>query len=166
MRKVILTTILLCSVFCTVNAQKIGHFSYKAVMEAMPAYATAQRTLQSMRQRYSDELALSEKEFSEKYELFIEQQSSLDPSISEKRQAELRSLYDSNIKFRDDSRRTLSQTEADLMTPIKARIAEVIKTVGQQGGYTLLINTDSDSCPYLDESTTDDVTPLLLQQLR
>ena len=119
-----------------------------------------------MRQRYSDELALSEKEFSEKYELFIEQQATLDPSISEKRQAELRSLYDSNIKFRDDSRRTLSQTETDLMTPIKARIAEVIKTVGQQGGYTLLINTDSDSCPYIDPATCDDVTPLLLQQLR
>ena len=155
-----------CSVFCTANAQKIGHFSYNAVMQALPAYVSAQQNLERMRKQYDDELQASEKEFSEKYEVFIEQQPLLDPSISEKRQSELRDLYDSNIRFRDNSRRLLEQTERDLMAPVKESIQRAISTVGQQGGYTLIVNTDSDACPYIDEAACDDVTPLILQQLR
>ena len=166
MRKVIFTIIVICSVFCTANAQKIGHFSYNAVLQGLPAYVAAQQNLQRMRKQYADELQAAEKEFSEKYEFFIEQQSSLDPSISEKRQSELRSLYDSNIKFRDNSRRMLQQTEADLMSPIKASISSAISIVGKDGGYTVIINTDSDACPYIDGAATTDVTAEILSLLR
>ena len=166
MRRIIFTIIVICSVFCTANAQKIGHFSYNAVLQGLPAYVAAQQNLQRMRKQYADELQAAEKEFSEKYEFFIEQQSSLDPSISEKRQSELRSLYDSNIRFRDNSRRVLQQTESDLMSPIKANISRALSTVGKEGGYAVIINTDSDACPYLDGAATEDVTAAILSQLR
>ena len=157
---------MICSVFCTANAQKIGHFSYKAVMQALPAYAAAQQNLERMRKQYADELQASEKEFSEKYEFFIEQQASLDPSISEKRQSELRDLYNNNIRFRDSSRRLIQQAEIDQMKPIKENLQRAINTVGKEGGYTLIVNTDSDACPYVDMSQTDDVTSAILKQMK
>jgi outer membrane protein len=119
-----------------------------------------------MRKQYADELQASEKEFTEKYELFIEQQSDLAPSISEKRRTELQDLYDSNIKFRDDSQRLLKQAEQDLMAPIKEKIRQALITIGKQAGYTIILNTDSDACPYVDDTLTDDVTEQLLQLMR
>ena len=166
MRKCILTLIMICSVFCTANAQKIGHFSYKAVLNGMPAYVTAQQELERMRKAYTEELQMGEREFSEKYELFIEQQSTLDPSISEKRRSELQELYNSNIKFRDESQRMLKQKEQDSMTPITESIKRAVNIVGQQGGYLLIVNTDSDACPYLDGAATYDVTAEILNFLR
>lgn len=166
MRKVVLTIIVICSVFCTANAQKIGHFSYNAVLQGLPVYVSAQQELERMRTQYDEELQASEKEFTEKYEVFIEQQPTLDASISEKRQSELRDLYDSNIKFRDDSRRKLQQKENDLTALIKASIQSAVNTVGRDGGYTIIVNTDSDACPYIDASATDDLTETILKLLK
>ena len=166
MKKVLFTIIIICSVFCTANAQKIGHFSYNSVLKSIPAYVSGMQDVERMRKQYTDELQASEREFTEKYELFIEQQSELDPSISEKRRTELQDLYDSNIKFRNDSQRLLKQTEQDLLNPIKENIRKALVTIGKQGGYIMIVNTDSDACPYVDESLTDDVTEQLLQLLR
>ena len=166
MKKVLFTIIIICSVFCTANAQKIGHFSYNSVLKSIPAYVSGMQDVERMRKQYADELQASEREFTEKYELFIEQQSELDPSISEKRRTELQDLYDSNIKFRNDSQRLLKQTEQDLLNPIKENIRKALVTIGEQGGYIMIVNTDSDACPYVDESLTDDVTEQLLQLLR
>lgn len=166
MKKVLFTIIIICSVFCTANAQKIGHFSYNSVLKSIPAYVSGMQDVERMRKQYADELQASEREFTEKYELFIEQQSELDPSISEKRRTELQDLYDSNIKFRNDSQRLLKQTEQDLLNPIKENIRKALVTIGKQGGYIMIVNTDSDACPYVDESLTDDVTEQLLQLLR
>lgn len=166
MKKVLFTIIIICSVFCTANAQKIGHFSYNSVLKSIPAYVSGMQDVERMRKQYADELQASEREFTEKYELFIEQQSELDPSISEKRRTELQDLYDSNIKFRNDSQRLLKQTEQDLLNPIKENIRKALVTIGKQGGYIMIVNTDSDACPYVDESLADDVTEQLLQLLR
>lgn len=166
MKKVLFTIIIICSVFCTANAQKIGHFSYNSVLKSIPAYVSGMQDVERMRKQYADELRASEREFTEKYELFIEQQSELAPSISEKRRTELQDLYDSNIKFRNDSQRLLKQTEQDLLNPIKENIRKALVTIGKQGGYIMIVNTDSDACPYVDESLADDVTEQLLQLLR
>lgn len=166
MKKVLLSIIIICSVFCTANAQKIGHFSYNSVLKSMPAYVSGMQDIERMRKQYADELQASEKEFTEKYELFIEQQSDLAPSISEKRRTELQDLYDSNIKFRDDSQRLLKQAEQDLMAPIKEKIRQALITIGKQAGYIIILNTDSDACPYVDDTLTDDVTEQLLQLMR
>ena len=166
MRKTLLTLIMICSVFCTANAQKIGHFSYNAVLRGLPAYITAQQDLERMRKQYAEELQTGEREFSEKYELFIEQQAMLAPSISEKRRTELQELYNCNMKFRDESQRMLKQKEQDTMTPIKESIKSAINNIGQRGGYLLIINTDSDACPYLNGASTEDVTAEILSLLR
>ena len=166
MRKVFLTLFIICSVFCTANAQKIGHFSFDAVMQAMPAYVEAQSSLQALRQQYVDELKAAEQEFSEKYELFIEQQAMLAPSIREKRQADLQDMYKKNVKFRVDSEQLLKQTEQDAMAPIKARVQQAINAVGEQSDYLLIVNTDSEACPYINAANAVDVTADILHHAK
>ena len=156
----------MCSVFCAAGAQKIGHFSYGAVISALPDYKEAQQQLDRQRSQYGEELKSAEQEFSEKYEMFIEQQATLDPTIRDKRQADLQDLLKRNMKFRNDAENLLKQTEQDLMSPIKARIKQAINSVGQQGKFLLIVNTDSDACPYLDGAATEDVTATILGLLR
>jgi outer membrane protein len=60
----------------------------------------------------------------------------------------------------------LKQSEQDLLTPIKEKIHKALISIGKQGGYTMIVNTDSDACPYIDDALTVDVTESLLQLLR
>lgn len=158
MKRYFITLFIVCSVFCTATAQKIGHFSFEAVIKAMPRYAVAQEDLARMRQQYADELKLSEQDFSDKYEMFMEQLADMAPSIKEKRQAELQDMYKRNVKFRADSEKLLKQTEHDIMVSIKATVKDAIAEVGKQGDYLMVVNTDSDACPYIDPASAVDVT--------
>lgn len=113
MRHYILTLLLLLGSL-TVSAQEaattaappqaavlsFGYFSYKAVMEQMPEYATAQRTLSTLRAKYDAEMKRVEDEFNMKYEQFLEGQHDFAPSILQKRQAELQDLMQKNQAFK------------------------------------------------------------------
>jgi Skp family chaperone for outer membrane proteins len=56
MKKVLLSIIIICSVFCTANAQKIGRFSYNAILNGLPAYVSGMQDIERMRKQYADEL--------------------------------------------------------------------------------------------------------------
>lgn len=157
---IILLTI--CSIFCTVQAQKIGYFSYKEVLNSLPAYTEAMAGVETLRKQYADELKSAEDEFNEKYEMFIEQQSSLAESIKQKRQADLQALLERNEQFKKEAQRLLAQAEKDALAPVKAKVAESIKKTAKQTGCLVVLNTDSEACPYIDENLSEDITKQII----
>lgn len=164
MKKTILILTLLLSTLLTSQAQnlKIGYFSYNAVLRSMPAYSTAVASVDKLRQQYAAELEAAQKEFNEKYELFLDQQNKLAESIRQKRQADLQTLLDRNEQFKKEAERLLAQAEKDAMAPLHAKLKAAIDKAGQQGGYAVILNTDSEACPYIAPTLSEDVTATLL----
>lgn len=164
MKKTILILTLLLSTLLTSHAQdlKIGYFSYNAVLRSMPAYSTAVASVDKLRQQYAAELEAAQKEFNEKYELFLDQQNKLAESIRQKRQADLQTLLDRNEQFKKEAERLLAQAEKDAMAPLHAKLKAAIDKAGQQGGYAVILNTDSEVCPYIAPTLSEDVTATLL----
>lgn len=145
---------------------KIGYFSYDEVLRAMPQYAIAQANLKALRSQYDDEMEKGEKEFNEKYELFIEEQRAMAKVIREKRQSELQNMMERNVAFRKEAVRLLAQAEADAMAPLHERISEVVKAVGIERVYAMIVNTDSNACPFLSPVMAEDITYLLIDRLK
>lgn len=145
---------------------KIGYFSYNKALSSMPAYATVQADMELLRSQYEAELQRAEKEFTAKYEEFLEGYSTYAPSIRQKRQAELKDLMDRNLAFRDESKRLLSDAEAKAMAPVKSSLDQAIRTVGQKFGYIILLNTDNNACPYIDGSFSEDATELIIEAVK
>lgn len=164
MKKTIITLTLLCATAPAIMAQgvKVGYFSYKAVMQSMPEYGIATAGLDKLRRQYADEMQAAQKEFNEKYELFLDQQATLAESIRQKRQADLQTLLDRNEQFRKEADRLLAQAEKEAMAPLHAKMQEAIGKVGEQGGYLLIVNTDSEACPYISPTASEDITTTLL----
>ena len=142
---------------------RIAFFSYDKVLHAMPDYALAEANVTKLRKQYEGEMAAAETEFSEKYELFLEQQATLAPSIREKRQQEHQQHLDRNMKFRKDSERILRDAEHDAMAPLRARLDAAIQQIGKERVYLIIYNTDTNALPYIDISRADDVTQELLR---
>ena len=166
MKKVILFCFAL---FLTLSAGaqvKIGLFSYEQVLKAMPDYQTAQANLANLKSQYAAETQRVEDEFNKKYEEFLDGQRDFAPTILQKRQSELQELMTKNISFKREAERLLRQAEQEALAPVKERLATAIKTVGETYGFTLILNTDGDSVPYVDAAAGEDVNELILSRLK
>lgn len=155
-----------CCVTAVAQQAKIGYFSYKAILEDMPDYVTAMLGVETLRKQYDEELKAASDEFNEKYELFLDQQSMLDEPIKQKRQADLQSLLDRNTQFRNESMRLLRQAEQDALAPVKQKLNKAIQSVGYSGAFLLVVNTDSEACPYIDSNSAEDVTAKIKSYIR
>ena len=155
-----------CCVTAVAQQAKIGYFSYKAILEDMPDYVTAMLGVETLRKQYDEELKAASDEFNEKYELFLDQQSMLDEPIKQKRQADLQSLLDRNTQFRNQSMRLLRQAEQDALAPVKQKLNKAIQSVGYSGAFLLIVNTDSEACPYIDSNSAEDVTAKIKSYIR
>ena len=155
-----------CCVTAVAQQAKIGYFSYKAILEDMPDYVTAMLGVETLRKQYDEELKAASDEFNEKYELVLDQQSMLDEPIKQKRQADLQSLLDRNTQFRNESMRLLRQAEQDALAPVKQKLNKAIQSVGYSGAFLLIVNTDSEACPYIDSNSAEDVTAKIKSYIR
>ncbi|MBQ8968395.1 MAG: OmpH family outer membrane protein [Bacteroidaceae bacterium] len=152
--------------FSPLSAQlKFGYISYDSVLHQMPEYAQAKQNLQTLREKYDQEATRGEEEFQRKFSDFLQGQKEFPENILVKRQAELQSLMEAGIKFRQEARQLLRKAEQDMLVDVRARLNEVICAVGVESGYAYIINIDGDACPFISPMLGDDVTQLVLHRL-
>ena len=158
-RTLLITTILFaCCTMMMAQQAKIGYYSTRAVLASDATYQAALKAIEKQRQQAKTELDAAQNEFTEKYELYLEQQSTLDSAIKEKRQADLQELLNRNEQFKKDSQKRLAEAEEDALAPAMERINNALAklTAGQE--YMLIIDTDSKACPYINPNYSEDIT--------
>ena len=117
-----------------------------------------------MRAKYDAEMQRVKDEFNAKYEEFLEGQKDFPPTILKKRQTELEELMNKNIAFKEESRRLLAEAERTIYAPLHEKISAALAHVGAELDLTIIVNTDSDACPYFNPSRSVNVT-MRLQNL-
>ena len=135
----------------------IGFLSYDSALVAMPEYAIVQNRMNETRKAYDAELQRVENEFNSKYEEFLENQKDFPRTILLKRQNELQELMERNIAFKNESRRDLRAQEKQLMAPLRKRLNETIAALAKMKELVLVVNTDSEACPFIDPSVSIDL---------
>ena len=162
MNRIILTA--LCFACCsTMMAQqaKIGFFSMQDLLNTDATYQETIANVTVLKQQYANEQRIAEEDFKEKYELFLEQQATLAPSIREKRQSDLQTLLERTEKFRKESQQLIKQSEEAALATAKSRINDAIRYITANGDYLIIVNTDSDACPYINPTYSEEVTERL-----
>ena len=145
---------------------KYGYLSYQEVLKFMPEYAVAQPKLADLKQKYDNEMKRVEDEFNKKYEQFLEGQKDFAPTILRKRQVELQELIAKNIAFKEEAKRLLAQAETESYAPLKAKLAETLRGIGEARGFMFILNTDNDNLPYANSAFGEDITTLVKECLQ
>lgn len=145
---------------------KYGYLSYQEVLKFMPEYAVAQTKLADLKQKYDNEMKRVEDEFNKKYEQFLEGQKDFAPTILRKRQVELQELIAKNIAFKEEAKRLLAQAETESYAPLKAKLAETLRGIGEARGFMFVLNTDNDNLPYVNSAFGEDITTLVKECLQ
>jgi outer membrane protein len=99
-----------------------------------------------------------EDEFNLKYEEFLDGQRDFPKTILQKRQSELQELMERNIRFKEESKKELEQTEKLLLAPLKIRLIEQLGTIARERGYAFIVDTDQKALPYINPSMGEDIT--------
>ncbi|MCH5168415.1 MAG: OmpH family outer membrane protein [Prevotellaceae bacterium] len=154
-------------IFCaTCSAQiQFGYISYEQLLKELPEYAQAKQGLAELKTKYEGEATRSEEEFQRKFVDFLQGQKDFPQAIMQKRQAELQSLMDNGIAFRQKSQELIAQAEEELMQAAYKRLNSALLEVGVEYGYGYILNTDGNSCPYINPVIGVDVTELVRQKL-
>lgn len=162
-----LSFILPLLLFCITASGQIlfGYMSYKQVLQEMPEYAKATQDLNDLKSKYEAEAQKGEEEFQRKFVDFLQGQKDFPQAIMQKRQMELQSLMDNGVNFRLKSQELLAQAEEDLMQEARKRLDNVLLEVGAEYGYGYILNTDANSCPFINPLVGVDVTNLVRQKL-
>lgn len=145
---------------------RFGYFSYQAALESMPEYAVAQKQIASLQAKYEAETKRSEDDFNKKYEEFLDGQRDFPKTILEKRQSELQELMARNIAFRKESERLLKMAEKDAMAPLYDRLSKMLNVIGEREHFDFIINTDANSCPFINPAAGKDINQLVKDCLK
>ena len=158
-------------VFLGVSAQEnntyfFGYLSYEQALKSIPDYAVMQKKMADLEAQYQAETKRVEDEFNRKYEEFLDGQREFPKTILQKRQTELQELMEKNIAFKEESRQQLAKAAEEALAPLKTRLTEAIAKVAKEHGLAIIVNTDSDACPFIDPEMGMDINPLVQNALK
>jgi len=165
MKKILITLFLIFLPLIAGAQVKFGFFSHNEALKSMPEYAIAQRNLENLEAQYAAEMKRAEDEFNKKYEEFLEGQSKYAKAIRQKRQAELQDLMEKNLAFKQEAMRLLEAAKKDAETPLKEKLKATLQRIGAERGYAFILNTDSNTCPYIDPAMGEDINLILKDAL-
>ena len=117
--------------------------------------------MQEQRAAYEAEAKRVEDEFNQKYESFLEGQNEFPRTILLKRQNELKELMQRNMEFNAQARRDLQTAEEEALKPIRAKLNETLASIAREFGFALIINIDSNACPYIDPVMGKDIQEIV-----
>lgn len=140
-----------------------GYLSVDSVLHSLPDYTIAKHKLSDLKAKYDAEMKRVEDEFNTKYQFFLQDQQELAPSILQKRQAELQELMDKNVAFKAKARQLLQEAEEEAMSPIRDKVNNAIRLVGEKRGLAFVLNTDNNAAPFLNPTFGEDITAAVLQ---
>ena len=149
----------------SVFAQKFGHVKFAEILTVMPEYTKAQTDIQAQQKQYEDEMKRASDELTKKFTEYQQEQANLPKNIQERRQKELQELNEKGMQFQADAQQQLQKAYAEMMEPIYKKIDDAIKAVGQEGGYVYIFDRNRTDIPFVNESLSTDVTPIVKGKL-
>ena len=106
----------------------------------MPEFATMQKQMADMEAKYKNEMQVMQDEYNKKYSDFVAQQDSLTENIKMRRMQELQDMEQRTQNFIQISQQDFQKKHGELFTPIQDKLKNAIKAVGDEKGYTYILD--------------------------
>ena len=136
MKKLIIFLLMMLPLGVFAQESKIAIVNTQEVIQAMPEFANMQKQMADMEAKYKSEMQVMEDEYKKKYSDFVAQQDSLTENIKMRRMQELQDM-EQRIQI---SQQDFQKKQGELFTPIQDKLKNAIKAVGDEKGYTYILD--------------------------
>ena len=147
------------------SAQKFGHIDSQALIEQLPDYKDAQKTLDQKAAAFEEQMTTLNEEFQKQ---LADAQANADKLTEEEtaqKQKELQEMYAKVQGFQRQAQETLQKEQQTLLQPILMRVQRIVQEVGVEGGYLYIFEKQAGLTPFVSESLSEDITPLVKKKL-
>ena len=140
MKKLIIFLLMMLPLGVFAQEAKIAMVNTQEVIQAMSEFATMQKQMANMEAKYKNEMQVMQDEYNKKYSDFVAQQDSLTENIKMRRMQELQDMEQRTQNFIQISQQDLQKKQGELFTPIQDKLKNAIKAVGDEKGYTYILD--------------------------
>ena len=148
-----------------VQAQsKIGHVSMQELIQSLPEYKTAEGNLQSFAKQLQDTYTSMQDEYNQKLSAYMKDSANMTPPMKEAKMQDIADLAKRMQKMEQTSDQTLMDKQNELLKPMQQKVADAIKTVAKENGYSYIFDT-SQGTTLVYYPETENVTPLVKKKL-
>ena len=118
---------------------KIAIVNTDEVIQVMPEFIDMQKQMADMEKKYQAEMKVMEEEYKKKYSDYMAQQDSLTEKIKIRRMQELQDMEQRLQNFVQITQQDIQKKQQELYIPIQDKVRNAIKAVGDEKGYTYVI---------------------------
>jgi outer membrane protein len=140
MKKLIIFLLMMLPLGVFAQESKIAIVNTQEVIQAMPEFATMQKQMADMEAKYKNEMQVMQDEYNKKYSDFVAQQDSLTENIKLRRMQEIQDIQERMDNFVQVAQQDVQKKQQELLQPIQQKLHEAIQKVGEEKGYTYIID--------------------------
>jgi outer membrane protein len=140
MKKIVVLSLMLLPLALFAQEVKIAIVNTNEIVSLMPEVAEMQRQLADLNAQYEKELKVMEDEYTKKYSEYIAQQDSLTENIKLRRQQDIQELQTRFQNYIPVAQQDMEKKQSELFAPIQEKLEKAIKAVGDEKGYTYILN--------------------------
>ena len=162
LKKIVLLSFLCLPLGMMAQEVKIAHVNSMEIFGAMPETSAAETELANLNQSIRAELQGMQEEYNRKYADFMQQSDSLVQSIKIRRMQEIENIKEKIEIFYQQAEQEIAKKRNDLQAPIIQKIHDAIKAIGEEQGYTFIM--EAGAFLYISPKTFD-ATPQVKAKL-
>jgi len=140
MKKLIVLLLMILPLGAIAQEVKIAFVKTQEVFMAMPEVSGMEKQMADLNEKYRVELKQMQDEYQKKYSDFVAQQDSLTENIKMRRMQELQDMEQRTQNFIQISQQDFQKKQGELFTPIQDKLKNAIKAVGDEKGYTYILD--------------------------
>lgn len=144
---------------------KFGHVNVQEAIALMAETDSANVQLQKYAKELDETLQGMDAEFRRKLEEYNQKQKDWLPAVLEAKTRELEELQGRLQQYSQNAQNEYGQLQQQLFAPIFQRAKEAVDKVGKANGFTYIFNTAEGVLVFIDENTSQNVLPLVKQEL-
>ena len=140
MKKLIVLLLMVLPLGAFAQEVKIAFVNAEQVFMIMPEIKVIEKKMADLNSKYDTEFKQMEAEFQKKYTDFTSKQDSLTENIKLRRMDELKNMQDRMQNFMEVAKQDVGKQQQELLQPVQQKLQAAIKAVGDEKGYTYIIN--------------------------
>ena len=140
MKKLIVLLLMILPLGAIAQEVKIAFVKTQEVFMAMPEVSGMEKQMADLNEKYRDELKQMQDEYQKKYSDFVAQQDSLTENIKLRRMQEIQDIQERMDNFVQVAQQDVQKKQQELLQPIQQKLHEAIQKVGEEKGYTYIID--------------------------
>jgi len=140
MKKFIVSILLLLPLGLIAQEVKIAVVNTQDIFNIMPEVSELESETASLAEQYDKEYKIMEDEYNRKFADLTAQGDSLSENIRTLRIQEIQSIQERIETFVPMARAAMEKRQEELMVPIREKIQKAIDEVGEENGYSYILN--------------------------